>query len=196
MNTNEQHLCDCGCGKVTPIAPEHRPKRGWIKGLPMPFYPHHAKNRWPVSDGITKKCRVCAETKQVAEFHKNRRKSADGRQTACKDCSKVTTYRYRNSANGHIRTVTARFKGALKRYSLTEADYNGMLTAQNYVCAICKQPEKSLFKGAPKRLAVDHCHVTGKVRGLLCTHCNQAIGRLNDDPALIRKAADYVEKQQ
>jgi uncharacterized Zn finger protein len=162
----------------------------------MPYYPHHSKNRWPVSDGITKVCRKCGTEKPVSEFHKNRAERADGLQTSCKECSKTTTYNYRHSEKGHVRVVTSRFKSALKKYALTETGYNAMLAAQNYVCAICGQPERHIVRGATKRLAVDHCHTTGKVRGLLCAHCNQAIGRLNDDPELIRKAADYVERHK
>jgi hypothetical protein len=160
----------------------------------MPYYPHHSKNRWPVSDGVTKVCRVCRAEKPVEEFHRNRSARADGFQLACKACAKATTYRYRSTEHGHIRVVTHRFKNALKRYAITEAGYNAMLAAQNYVCAICERPERHVVRGAPKRLAVDHCHATGKIRGLLCAHCNHAIGQLDDNPVLLRAAADYVER--
>lgn len=73
-----------------------------------------------------------------------------------------------------------------KKYKITVEEYERMLVAQNGVCAICeKQPSK-------RRLHVDHCHKTGRVRGLLCSNCNTAIGKLNDDPALMLKAASYV----
>ena len=65
-------------------------------------------------------------------------------------------------------------------------DYDLMLARQRGVCAVCgEQPAR--------RLCVDHCHVTGKVRGLLCSPCNLAIGQLKDSPARLRKAAAYVE---
>jgi len=162
----------------------------------MPYYPHHSKNRWPVSDGVTKKCRNCLETKPVSEFYKNRAERADGLQTVCKSCTKATTYAYRVSTGGKVRVAALRFKHALKQYRITEAEYNAMLAAQNYVCAICEKPETQFVRGAIKRLAVDHCHATGKVRELLCAACNQAIGRLKDDPLLIRRAADYVERHR
>jgi hypothetical protein len=56
---------------------------------------------------------------------------------------------------------------------------------QNGKCAICEQEKPHLY--------IDHCHKTSQLRGLLCTRCNTAIGQLMDDPAIIRKAADYVE---
>jgi hypothetical protein len=75
-----------------------------------------------------------------------------------------------------------------RTFGLTIEEYDEMLTAQGGACAICKGVEKS-----GKRLAVDHCHETGRVRGLLCTNCNNAIGGLQDNPTLLRAAADYLE---
>lgn len=76
-----------------------------------------------------------------------------------------------------------------KLYGITIADYYRMLAAQGECCAICGRHQSS-FK---KRLCVDHCHRTSVVRGLLCMHCNHAIGKLGDDPSTLRRAADYLE---
>jgi hypothetical protein len=81
-------------------------------------------------------------------------------------------------------------------YGLEAEQYEAMLEAQGHVCAICKKPEKAQFHGRPKRLSIDHCHTSGAVRGLLCSLCNWAIGKLRDNPAAIRSAADYVEAHQ
>lgn len=77
-------------------------------------------------------------------------------------------------------------------YGITPEDYDLMLRAQGGVCAICGEAEASDATG--KRLAVDHCHATGRVRGLLCANCNQGIGQFKDDAARMRAAADYVER--
>jgi hypothetical protein len=76
-------------------------------------------------------------------------------------------------------------------------EYEFLLQKQSNVCAICSKPEVRIntFTGKPFALAVDHCHRTGVVRGLLCFNCNIAIGKLKDDAALLRKAADYVESK-
>ena len=71
-------------------------------------------------------------------------------------------------------------------YGITIADYNAILERQGGVCAICK-------KHPGETLCVDHCHATGKVRGLLCRKCNAAIGFLEDDPRNARAAAAYLE---
>lgn len=77
-----------------------------------------------------------------------------------------------------------------KKYGITLIDYNRMLEEQNGVCKICKKDGKDRA-GA---LHVDHCHITNKVRGLLCARCNIALGNLNDDPELFRKAIKYLEE--
>lgn len=186
-------MCQCGCGKFTPLAPETRPKRGWVKGAPMPFYPHHRKNRWPVSDGVSKKCRKCLAVKPVDAFWINR-SNADGRQHFCRECGKTETYAYRTTDRGKIRVWAIRQRGRLKVFRLTTEQFDAMLIAQNYLCAICQKPETATLRGKTKTLCIDHCHTTGKIRGLLCAHCNHAIGKLGDDPALIRRAADYIER--
>lgn len=84
------------------------------------------------------------------------------------------------------------------KYSITLAQYEELFLKQNGVCAICKQPETALekYKGRIKKLAVDHCHDTNKIRGLLCSSCNIGIGNLKHNPDLLRKAALYCEQSQ
>lgn len=74
-------------------------------------------------------------------------------------------------------------------YGITREQYDTTVIAQNGVCAICRRHCSS-----GKRLSVDHHHSSGRVRGLLCGRCNLGIGQLNDDPAQLRAAADYLEK--
>ena len=74
--------------------------------------------------------------------------------------------------------------------------YQEMLEEQDHKCAICGTSDAGTRKGKPKMLAVDHCHDSGKIRGLLCESCNQGIGKLKDDPTILRKAADYIERHK
>lgn len=74
------------------------------------------------------------------------------------------------------------------KYQITEAIYAEMLLRQNGVCAICRCHQRY------KRLAVDHDHKTGQVRGLLCEQCNHGLGRFFDSPFRLRNAAAYLEK--
>lgn len=75
-----------------------------------------------------------------------------------------------------------------KTYGMTVADYDRMFAAQGGVCAICHQPEPVVAS-----LPVDHDHNTGRVRALLCTPCNTALGLTGEEPARLRALADYLE---
>jgi hypothetical protein len=74
------------------------------------------------------------------------------------------------------------------RYGITLDDYANMLESQGGGCAIC-----GAEPGKGRVLDVDHCHDEGHVRGLLCRSCNLCLGRMKDDPSMLRKAADYLE---
>lgn len=81
----------------------------------------------------------------------------------------------------------------LAKYGITGEEYDAMEREQDGKCAICKQPERRYGShGKVKRLAVDHCHETGKVRGLLCADCNTAIGLLGDNPERVEAARAYL----
>lgn len=83
----------------------------------------------------------------------------------------------------------------LKRsFGITIEQYREMQAAQKGLCAICGRPEEFVRRGKVLSLAVDHCHHTNAVRDLLCNTCNRGIGSLKDDPALLRAAADYIER--
>lgn len=74
-----------------------------------------------------------------------------------------------------------------RKYGLSTGDYERMLAEQGGRCAVCRALPATV-------LNVDHCHETGLVRGLLCGTCNRALGQASDNPQLLRKLADYVER--
>lgn len=82
-----------------------------------------------------------------------------------------------------------------KRFGISRKDYESMLGAQDGVCAICGNPEVVKIRGELLGLAVDHCHATGKIRGLLCSSCNTAIGLMKDDVNLLNSAIKYLSAQ-
>jgi hypothetical protein len=84
---------------------------------------------------------------------------------------------------------TAGKTSRVKKYGITGEDYQQMLVEQGFVCKTCGKPEKT-----GKALAVDHDHKTGKVRGLLCGNCNQALGLLNDDLGVVKKLLVYLKR--
>lgn len=83
-----------------------------------------------------------------------------------------------------------------KYYKISLEIYNKMLMEQNNVCAICFNPETSVNNAKNKiiDLAVDHCHKTGKVRGLLCAKCNSSLGKMQDSVVILQSAINYLIK--
>mgnify|MGYP003392969220 CR=1 FL=1 len=81
-----------------------------------------------------------------------------------------------------------------RRLDIQRDVYLELFEKQGGACAICKNPETTQFKnGQFARLAIDHNHETGAIRGLLCGGCNRAIGGMHDNPATLREAADYLK---
>jgi len=132
---------------------------------------------------LSKKCPKCGEEKGASEFYKTDRTN-DGLYGYCKPCTKQ--YRDENPKKKE------QSKGQRLKYKfgITLDDYNKMFAEQGGCCAICGDHQSN----HQRAFAVDHCHDTGKVRGLLCINCNTGIGKLNDDPALLRIAISYLEK--
>ena len=76
---------------------------------------------------------------------------------------------------------------------MSDVEYERLLGLQGGVCAICGKEEMSFGRnGEIKKLAKDHCHITGEWRGLLCGKCNKALGLFGDDPVILQRAMKYV----
>lgn len=76
-------------------------------------------------------------------------------------------------------------------YGLTKQDWEAMFVAQGSCCAGCG----SLSHKSKRDWVVDHCHSTGTIRGILCWHCNVALGMCDDDPDRLRRLAKYLEEK-
>lgn len=78
-----------------------------------------------------------------------------------------------------------------RNYGMSIEAYDAMLDSQGGVCACCGGANKD-----GKRLAVDHCHNFGHIRGLLCASCNAGIGMFRDDPSVLAKAIEYLNRTE
>lgn len=123
------------------------------------------------------RCPQCGEDKDPADFPRHRT-SRSGRHAYCKPCHNVRTKRYKLEKHGGEANYLLRH-----RYGITREQADGLVAAQDGVCAICKK--------APPR-HVDHCHSSNRVRGLLCFNCNQGLGRFEDDVPTLRRAIEYL----
>lgn len=157
-----------------------------------------------------KLCPRCSETKPLVAFYPHGG-TRDGRSGWCIECHKAAS-RARKAANreqakeynaayrarpGVKEELSAKHRmWQLRRYGLTPEEYDKLLAEQGGVCAICGLPEYVIDrrKGKPRCLSVDHDHVTLKVRGLLCGRCNRTIGHFEDNPAVLARAAAYLQK--
>jgi Recombination endonuclease VII len=145
----------------------------------------------------TKCCNTCKKRRKSRFFyaHPNTR---DKLYNKCKDCQKAAVLAFRQARPGHykaymkawgVKNKSRRRTYRLKHlYDITPEQYAAMLERQGGVCAGCGEPPT-----AKKRLHVDHCHKTRRIRGLLCNGCNRAIGFLNDSPERARKLAAYLD---
>ena len=95
-------------------------------------------------------------------------------------------WREENKEQDALVMLKARLK---RKYNLSIDEYKTLIESQNNSCKVCGTHAKNNLKG---KLYIDHCHTTGKVRGLLCMKCNSALGLLNDDKALIQNLLDYL----
>lgn len=82
----------------------------------------------------------------------------------------------------------------LSDYGLSEEEYQKMLNQQKGLCAICNEPEIRTRNGKTQTLHIDHNHITGEVRALLCSACNVAIGYFREDPQILLAAVEYLRR--
>lgn len=142
-----------------------------------------------------KVCGSCKEQKALTEFFK--RADRDGFRSKCKSCfqqdvnARRTDPQIKAKRASHMREYRknnreAWLKASIKyRYNITLDEWNQMFDAQIGKCAICEKE----FSGTPH---VDHCHITGQIRGLLCGACNRMLGQAKDNPNVLLKGAAYL----
>jgi hypothetical protein len=85
-------------------------------------------------------------------------------------------------------------KALMRMYGIDLNKYNELLISQNYKCAICQENPNG-WNGQSGRFDVDHDHKTGKVRGLLCSSCNTSLGKFKDDISILKRAINYLKKE-
>lgn len=169
--------------------------------------------------GESKICSKCSESKPRSEFNKLRGKE----RAYCKVCHVASAAKWasdnkekrrayqrkwvaenRDKAREYGRKTYSRMPEAAKekkrayrkkrhlerKYGITQDEWQRMFDAQGGVCALCQVPGRT---GKHGKLAVDHCHETGRVRGLLCTPCNVSIGILGETAERLQRVVSYLK---
>jgi Recombination endonuclease VII len=139
-------------------------------------------------------CKKCNIEKSFSDYS-FRDKKAGKLRARCRECEAKSYQAYKDDNSDKLKkswnkSSKSRYEKDRKkilawRYGLTLKEYDQMLYDQDGKCKICKAEPVTV-------LSVDHCHYTGKVRGLLCSHCNTGLGMFKDDPLLLAEAIKYL----
>lgn len=151
----------------------------------------------------TKLCKKCGKEKNKDNFHSR----CDGRiklAPYCKPCQKIVAkankakhnhykdYELKRTVENPERRAKEHFKSKVKQnYGINYEEYEELLKKHNYKCAICQSNSSE----NNKKLHLDHCHETGKIRGFLCRACNHGLGNFKDDIDLLEKAKEYLTSE-
>ena len=144
---------------------------------------------------VGKFCSRCDTYKHFVEFPRGTNRG--GTEAYCLVCRPVYKREYYQRKGKAERTRLRERRDNLKRkYGLTEDEYLAMFQAQDGKCACCRCKENTIDHRTehPRKLAVDHCHTTGKIRALLCNACNMSLGLLEESPERMRALLLYTER--
>jgi len=137
----------------------------------------------PIQTTGTKICTTCGVEKDINQFYfRGGNYSPNSRKSKCKECDKkrvAENYDPIKYQEQHLK----------RSYGITLNEYNQMLADQNHKCITCGTTEPG---GKHGKFMVDHCHNTGKVRGLLCKGCNIALGEVGDNISTLQKMIQYL----
>jgi Recombination endonuclease VII len=159
-------------------ARQYRKRRDAVGAPVRPFVSKRDRPKLP--EGF-KQCPDCGQVLPVDAFVRSKSK-ADGVGSYCKSCLNARTRESRQRLHGG-----SRHYHLIRRYGIGADEVRTMLEAQRQRCPICLAPITE------ETAHVDHDHKTGAVRALLCFNCNGGLGQFKDDPALLRRAASYLE---
>lgn len=154
-------------------------------------------------------CKVCNKDLPDAKFGKTYHVLASGERKAYLASTCMVCYRNKyledpakreihrkGSSNWYKNNPQLAKNQRLRKYGITLDQYNDLRQNQNYKCAICNKHETAVAQGractTDHALHVDHCHSSGKIRGLLCTNCNTILGKCHDNPDVLKNAINYL----
>ncbi len=160
---------------------------------------------------IDRHCTGCNTTKLINEFVKDKYDKT-GYTYRCKACRRKQCYAWAKANPDKVKAANLKNREKRKKfydseagrrssqrswlkvtYGLSIEDYDLMVLNQDSKCAVCGSADS---KDRWKRLAVDHCHSTGKIRDLLCYKCNAGLGLFNDNKEILLKAINYLTKHE
>lgn len=144
---------------------------------------------------ILRKCTVCKLEKPLEDYYNSSSDRKHGKGYRCKPCDKIEREKNRQK-NSKGTKLGYRRRALMWKYGLTLEQYDELLLKQGGVCAVCgtNNPlgEGNSHDKLSFSFAVDHCHDSGRVRGLLCNACNRGLGFFRDNPQFVLQAFKYI----
>lgn len=139
--------------------------------------------------------KTCPRCNVLSDQFSKDKKRKDGLSFYCKPCSRAMTKEswLKRMADPEARQAyldKERNRHLKRKFGISSKAYDALLASQGGGCAICGTTQCA--SGA--KLAVDHCHITGKIRGILCRDCNTSLGKFNDDRERLLKAVAYLDR--
>lgn len=150
------------------------------------------------TDGLRGKCKLCWNTQKSkwrrcdsSRLAKQQKYYAQNADRICVAANERQSKQYASSPEFRNKI---RERNLRRTYGLSIAAYDSMLESQGFACSVCK----STNSGCPRKLnfSVDHCHQTGKTRGLLCHKCNVGLGAFRDNTGHLFEAIKYLVKHK
>lgn len=180
-NNEVKYLCKCDCGNDKIVSFGNLYNKNVRSCGCYRKECKNIRNQKRLSKNGTKYCVICKSEKSSTLFYISEK-------YRCIECEKNRKKQDRIN-NPKKYKDRALGKWLMSNYKISENDFNEMKLAQNNLCAICNNPQNY-----GSRLFVDHCHKTGKVRGLLCSSCNTAIGHFRENIDTMFNAIEYIKK--
>ena len=152
--------------------------------------------RLDYNENDTKQCSSCLTVLPISEYYKTSNPRKDGSfgfRPNCKGCDAFYKLDLYHNKGGKTKQKERSFNSLMKNYGITSLVYEEERVKQNFCCIICNQHERTQ---PHKRLHVDHDHITGMYRGLLCNTCNIGLGMFKDNVELLTKAIEYIDENR
>lgn len=139
---------------------------------------------------MIKVCNSCGEEKGLSEYHKDKR-SKDGVCSMCKTCrcARTASWQENQKTTNPLQYTRRRKSNNYKsKYGHTLVELESLANSQGNICPICKTPLTTMF--------IDHDHITGKVRNVLCHNCNVGLGHFKESVLNLQSAIEYLERHK
>lgn len=157
----------------------------------MPYKQPNDEDVWVAGAVVSRTCTKCKQHKDIHEFHKS---AGPYRRRTCKACADARRKELAALKDPLETAARSRAHHLRTKYGISVDEFDKLWDAQDGKCQICsKAMSNNVRVNEPDKVQIDHCHDTGRVRGLLCFSCNTGIGKLQDSVELLEKAIDYLK---